>query len=75
MPSFFIPMAKPRHYSPQLSRFLVSVLYHEARYRRVPMTRLADQLLQSALQDTPGWTQAVNLGTANEPTNNRTQAA
>ena len=38
-------MLKPRHYSPQLSRFMVSVLYHEAKARKIPMTKLADTLL------------------------------
>ena len=48
-------MANPRYYVPPISRFLVSALYHEGRRRRVPMTRLVDELLTAALQDTPGW--------------------
>ncbi len=51
-------MAKPRHYSPQLGRFLVCVLYHEARRRGQPMTRLANQLLESALAGSAGWREA-----------------
>ena len=35
-------MAKHRHYSPSLSRFLVKVLYHEAKARKLPMTKLTD---------------------------------
>ena len=52
-------MAKPRHYSPQLGRFLVCVLYHEARRRKVPMTRLANRLLESVLAGSEGWEAAV----------------
>jgi len=48
-------MAKPRHYSPPLSRFMVSVLYHEAKARRIPMTKLTDQLLRQALIGSHGW--------------------
>ena len=51
-------MAKPRHYSPQLGRFLVCVLYHEARRRGQPMTALANQLLESALAGSAGWREA-----------------
>ena len=60
-------MARPRHYSPQLSRFLVSVLYHEAKRRKIPMTKLTDDLLRQALQGSPGWTQATNLTVAEDP--------
>lgn len=52
-------MARPKHYSPQLSRILVSVLYHEAKHRKIPMTKLADQLLLKALQGSHGWTTAT----------------
>ena len=38
-----------RHYSPQIDRDLVSALYHEAKARGIPMTRLANRLLQAAL--------------------------
>jgi hypothetical protein len=51
-------MARPRHYSPQLGRFLVCVLYHEARRRKVPMTQLANRLLESALTGSEGWQEA-----------------
>jgi hypothetical protein len=51
-------MARQRHYSPQLGRFLVCVLYHEARRRGQPMTRLANQLLESALAGSEGWQEA-----------------
>lgn len=48
-------MAKHTCYQPSISRFLISALYHEGRHRRVPMTRLVDELLTTALRDTPGW--------------------
>src|SRR5438874_1741755 len=42
-------MAKSNHYSPRISRFLVSVLYHEAKARKIPMTKLTDEILQQTL--------------------------
>lgn len=54
-------MSRPTHYSPVISRFVVSVLYHEARQRRIPMTRLTDELLLQALRGTPGWQTATSL--------------
>lgn len=54
-------MARPRHYSPHISRFLVSVLYHEAQHRKIPMTTLTDDLLLKALQGTTGWITATTL--------------
>ena len=42
-------MAKPKWYSPQLSRELVSRLYHRAKSERVPMTVLTNQLVEKAL--------------------------
>ena len=52
-------MAQYRHYSPQIDRFLVSCLYHEAKVRRVPMTRLVDDLLNKALTGSAGWHKAT----------------
>ncbi len=60
-------MARPLHYSPQISRFLVSVLYHEAKHRKIPMTKLTDDLLAQALQGTSGWTTATTLRLAEAP--------
>ena len=54
-------MAKHRHYSPALSRFLVSVLYHEAKARKMRMTKLTDLLLRQALIDSDGWKTAETL--------------
>lgn len=51
-------MAQNRHYSPAIDRFLVTCLYHEARKRRMPMTRLVDELLRRALTGSTGWQQA-----------------
>ena len=48
-------MSRPRHYVPCISRNVVCALYHEARHRRKPMTRLVDELLTAALQGTAGW--------------------
>lgn len=41
--------ANARWYSPQLSREIVRRLYHRAKIERVPMTRLANRLIQQAL--------------------------
>ena len=44
----------PRNlYSPKLSDDVVRALYREGQRRRMPMTRLADDLLRSALADVP----------------------
>ena len=48
-------MAQNRHYSPRIDRFVVGCLYHEAKRRRMPMTKLVDDLLKGALSDTVGW--------------------
>ena len=60
-------MPRPRHYSPQLSRFMVSVLYHEAKARKIPMTRLTDDLLRQSLTDSEGWRQVESLRVAESP--------
>ena len=60
--SFFhkeIPMPKPQYYSPAIERFLVSVLYHEARHRRIPMTQLANEILKTGLANSTGWQLAM----------------
>ena len=46
------------HYTPPLSRFNVRVLYHEAKQLGIPMTRLANSLIESALKDSSGWKEA-----------------
>ena len=47
-----------KHYTPPLSRFIVCALYHEAKQRRIPMTRLANNLIELALKDSAGWKEA-----------------
>jgi hypothetical protein len=44
-------MPKFSHYSPQLSRDIVSRLYHRAKAQRIPMTVLANQLVEEALRN------------------------
>ena len=61
-------MPRPKHYSPQLSRFMVSVLYHEAQARKMPMTKLTDILLRRSLVDSEGWQKTESLRLAEEPT-------
>lgn len=60
-------MARPTHYTPALTRFTVSLLYHEARHQGIPMTRLADTLLRESLKGSPGWQQATTLRVAEDP--------
>jgi hypothetical protein len=47
-----------KHYTPPLSRFNVCALYHEAKQRRIPMTQLANDLIELALKETPGGKEA-----------------
>lgn len=51
-------MARPRHYSPALERFLVSVLYFEAKRQKVPMTQLANGILKQSLTGSEAWKEA-----------------
>jgi len=51
-------MSRPRHYVPCIARNVVCALYHEAKARRMPMTRLVDELLTDALKGTFGWRHA-----------------
>jgi hypothetical protein len=44
-----------KHYTPLLSRFIVCALFHEAKARKIPMTRLANDLVEAGLKETPGW--------------------
>jgi hypothetical protein len=55
------------HYSPHLSRFIVSVLYHEGKRRRIPMTKLADELLRQQLAGSESWEKAEQLRVAENP--------
>jgi hypothetical protein len=67
-------MSRLRPYSPQLSRFIVSALYHEAKCRRMPMTRLADQLLHEALIGTTGWRKAIQADSPTPPASDKPAA-
>lgn len=51
-------MAKSTHYTPPLSRFIVCALFHEAKERGIPMTQLANDLIESSLKDSSGWQKA-----------------
>ena len=42
-------MSKARYYSPQLDENLISPLYHAAKAKRIPMTRLASSLVRAGL--------------------------
>ena len=42
-------MARAPYYTPQLERPLVTALYHAAKARRIPMTRLASSLVREGL--------------------------
>ena len=43
-------MAQSLYYSPRLDEKLISPLYHAAKARRIPMTRLASLLVREGLQ-------------------------
>ncbi len=47
-----------KHYTPPLSRFIVCALYHEAKQRRITMTQLANNLIETGLRDSAGWKEA-----------------
>jgi len=60
-------MASSRHYSPRISRFLVSVLYHEAKRRQIPMTKLTDELLRRQLTGCDSRDETQTARVAEEP--------
>ena len=67
-------MPRAKHYSPAISRFLVSVLYHEGKARKMPMTKLTDTLLRQSLMDSEGWRQAESLRVAEDTPQPKTLA-
>lgn len=67
-------MPRQRHYSPRISRFLVSVLYHEAKHRKMPMTKLTDALLRQQLSGSESWQKAEELRVAEEPSQYQTNS-
>lgn len=46
---------------------MVSVLYHEAKRRKMPMTKLTDHLLRQVLDGSDGWKEAESLRIAESP--------
>lgn len=60
-------MARPTHYSPVIQRDLVGLLYHEAKRRKLPMTKLVDEILRKAMEGSK--TTRIARGTRqNQPT-------
>lgn len=53
-------MANATCYQPVISRALIAALFHKAKRRRLPMTRLVDGLLRECLHGTPGWETAAH---------------
>jgi hypothetical protein len=51
-------MSKPRHYVPCIARNVVCALYYEAQHRRMPMTKLVNELLTAALNGRASWKKA-----------------
>ena len=51
-------MSRPTYYTPPLSGFMLCALYREAKARNIPMTRLANNLVEAGLKESPGWKQA-----------------
>lgn len=58
---------RQKHYVPAISRFLVSVLFHEAKRRQIPMTKLVDELLRQSLSDSESWEKAQELRVSEDP--------
>lgn len=48
-------MGHLRHYSPPIRRELIRVLYHERKRRKIPMTKLVEEILTHALRYTDSW--------------------
>lgn len=55
-------MSRRRWYSPQLSRPLISQLYRQAKAERIPMTKLANRIIEEGL----GSNQSAELAVSNE---------
>ncbi|MBA4150548.1 MAG: hypothetical protein H0X66_20745 [Verrucomicrobia bacterium] len=56
-----------KHYSPEIDRFLVSVLWHEGQKQKEPMTAVTNRLLEQALKDSDSWRQAQAAMSMQEP--------
>ncbi len=48
------PMSKHQHYTPPLPRFTVCALYHAAKEKGIPMTKLANELVLTGLAGSEG---------------------
>ena len=59
-------MSKSKHYTPPLNRFNVCALYHQAKDLNVPMTVLANQIVEAGLKNTDGWKKAESIMTGGE---------
>jgi len=62
-----------KHYSPRINRFLISVLYHEAKRRQIRMTQLVDDLLRQSLDKSKGWETAQQARIAEDPSQYRVE--
>ena len=51
-------MSRSTHYTPPLTRFNICALYHQAKQLGIPMTQLANNLVEAGLKDSPGWKEA-----------------
>lgn len=54
-PATISTMSRFAHYSPPIRREIVRVLYHERVRRKIPMTRLVENILTDALKSTESW--------------------
>ena len=52
-------MSQSTHYTPPLTRFNVCALYHQAKQLGIPMTQLANNLVEAGLKDSAGWKEAL----------------
>ena len=60
-------MAHARYYSPRLERPLISLLYHAAKARHIPMTRLASSLVRDGLQRLEEFAESESTFVREEP--------
>jgi hypothetical protein len=60
-------MARAPYYSPRLDRDLIPVLYHTAKRRRVPMTKLTSALVREGLARLSGSDEAEPTILREEP--------
>ncbi len=64
-------MSRTNYYVPEVSRHLVKVLYFEGKRRKMPMTKLVDEILTHALKATPGWKIAESESSASKDKDRR----